>query len=96
MLLLLIWKHYKPMLLRYENVIRQSRYDYQLQMLPILFLKLYTIKLIGNKIKLKYPLVHVKEGEGDDDTNRIGTKPIEATVIETTARGQFRRPAPTN
>lgn len=42
----------------------------------------------------KYPVVQVEEGEGNNGSSE--PEPGAATVVETTSRGRFRRPAPSN
>jgi glycyl-tRNA synthetase len=46
-------------------------------------------KITWERIMQKYPVVQVDEGDG------AAAEEVGATVIETTARGRFRRPAPT-
>jgi glycyl-tRNA synthetase len=65
--------------------------------LPIADVTDLVFKIVQNKInwdqiKQKYPLVEVKEEE-DGAPTTTPTAPAEATTIETSSRGSFRRPA---
>jgi hypothetical protein len=51
-------------------------------------------KLTWQDLTKKYPLVQVDDGEGGNAPAADAVVAKEATVIETTARGSFRRPAP--
>jgi glycyl-tRNA synthetase len=59
---------------------------------PLLLMKIIYKKIRWEQIMQNYPVVQVDDGEGDSPTEASG----EATVIETNARGRFRRPAPTS
>ena len=74
--------------LRERDSMKQVRLDKD-EVTSVIF-KIVHNKLSWEQITHKYTLVQVDEGDGSSPIE----EPVGATIIETTTRGRFRRPAP--